>query len=267
MDALRFIERIKRSTDYHGQIVHAESLAEREAQYATLDTPLPDALTVALAAQGITRLYSHQAEAIDRARSGFHWIITTPTASGKSLSYNAPVLETLLADSDARALYLFPTKALAQDQRGKIDALKLPGMTTATYDGDTPKEERGWVKRMARIVITNPDMLHMGILPYHTGWGTFFRNLRYVVVDEAHIYRGVFGAHVANILRRLRRVAAHYGASPQFFACSATIANPGELFTKLTGLSAETISGTGAPSGKKQFVFWNPPVLDKLTGA
>ena len=150
MDALRFIERIKRSPDYHGQIVHAESLAARGAEYGTLDAPLPDVLANALAAQRITGLYRHQAEAIDLARSGFHWIITTPTASGKSLSYNAPVLETLLSDDNARALYLFPTKALAQDQRGKIDVLKLPGIMTATYDGDTPKEERGWVKRMGR---------------------------------------------------------------------------------------------------------------------
>ncbi|MBC7809181.1 MAG: DEAD/DEAH box helicase, partial [Akkermansiaceae bacterium] len=266
MDASRFIERIKRHPEYKGQIVHAETLAERGAEYGTLDAPLPKGLTDALSAQGISGLYRHQAEAIDLARSGFHWIITTPTASGKSLCYNAPVLETLTDEPYARALYLFPTKALAQDQRGKIDALKLPGITAATYDGDTPKEERGWVKRMGRVVITNPDMLHMGILPYHTGWGTFFRNLRYVVIDEAHIYRGVFGAHVANILRRLRRIAEHYGASPQFFACSATIANPGELFTKLTGLTAEAISGTGAPTGKKQFVFWNPPIIDAATG-
>lgn len=266
MDASRFIERIKRHPEYKGQMVHSETLAERSAEYGELDTPLPKPLTDALAAQGIKGLYRHQAEAIDLARSGFHWIITTPTASGKSLSYNAPVLETLLNEPYARALYLFPTKALAQDQRGKIEGLKLPGITTATYDGDTPKEERGWVKRMGRVVITNPDMLHMGILPYHTGWGTFFRNLRYVIIDEAHIYRGVFGAHVANILRRLRRVAEHYGASPQFFACSATIANPGELFTKLTGLTAEPISGTGAPTGKKQFVFWNPPIIDAATG-
>ncbi|MBC8137590.1 MAG: DEAD/DEAH box helicase, partial [Fibrella sp.] len=266
MDASRFIERIKRHPEYKGQMVHSETLAERSAEYGTLDTPLPKGMTDALAAQGINGLYRHQAEAIDLARSGFHWIITTPTASGKSLCYNAPVLETLITEPHARALYLFPTKALAQDQRGKIDGLQLPGITTATYDGDTPKEERGWVKRMARVVITNPDMLHMGILPYHTGWGTFFRNLRYVVIDEAHIYRGVFGAHVANILRRLRRIAEHYSASPQFFACSATIANPGELFTKLTGLTAEAISGTGAPTGKKQFVFWNPPIIDTATG-
>ena len=266
MDANRFLERIKRHPDYQGQIVHSESLPPREARYGTLDAPLPPALASALTAQGVTQLYCHQTEAIDAARSGYHWIITTPTASGKSLCYNAPVLETLLSEPDARALYLFPTKALAQDQRGKIDALKLAAVPTATYDGDTPKEERTWVKRTARLVITNPDMLHVGVLPYHAGWGTFFRNLRYVVVDEAHIYRGVFGAHVANILRRLRRICAHYGASPQFLACSATIANPQDLFRKLTGLEARAISGTGAPTGAKRFVFWNPPVIDVATG-
>jgi DEAD/DEAH box helicase domain-containing protein len=259
---------MKRHPEYKGQIVHVEELAPREAAYAELDAPLPSRLTAALGAQGVSQLYRHQAEAIDLARSGFHLIVTTPTASGKSLCYNAPVLETLLLDPNARALYLFPTKALAQDQRGKIEALGLaPDVRTATYDGDTPKEERGWVKKAARVVITNPDMLHVGILPYHTGWGPFLRNLRYVVVDEAHVYRGVFGAHVANILRRLRRVAAAYGARPQFVACSATIANPGELFTKLTGLDAEAVDGDGAPTGKRHFVFWNPPVLDPLTGA
>ena len=177
------------------------------------------------------------------------------------------MLETLLLDPDARALYLFPTKALAQDQRGKIEALRLhPEVTSATYDGDTPKEERAWVRRFGKIVITNPDMLHLGILPYHASWLTFFKNLRYVVVDEAHVYRGVFGAHVSNILRRLRRVAAKYGAKPQFLACSATLANPQELFARLTGLHAEPIQGDGAPTGKRHFVFWNPPVFDETTG-
>jgi DEAD/DEAH box helicase domain-containing protein len=264
----RFLQRIRRHPDYKDQIVHTEEIPAREARYGSLDAPLPEPLARALASQGIDRLYTHQAEAIDQARMGHHLIVTTPTASGKSLCYNAPVLEALLLDPRARALYLFPTKALAQDQRGKLEALRLhPDVSTATYDGDTPKEERGWVKRNARLVITNPDMLHVGILPYHTGWGTFFRSLRYVVVDEAHVYRGVFGAHVANILRRLRRVAALYGARPQFIACSATIANPDELFRRLTGLSAEPVSGDGAPTGKKHFIFWNPPVFDPASGA
>ncbi len=268
MNPERFLARLARQPDYHNQIVHVEEIAARAARYGDLDAPLPPRLADALARQGADKLYAHQTDAIDLARTGHNLIVTTATASGKSLCYNAPVLETLLLNPDARAIYLFPTKALAQDQKGKIDALGLaPDVVAATYDGDTPKEERGWVKRAARLVITNPDMLHIGVLPYHTGWGLFFRNLRYVVVDEAHVYRGVFGAHVANILRRLRRVAASYGSEPQFLACSATIANPGELFGKLTGLSAETVSGDGAPTGKKHFVFWNPPIYDKETGA
>ena len=259
---------MQRHPDYKDQIVHVENIAARTARGAILEPPLPSRLSAALGEQGITELYTHQAHAVDLARSGRHLIVTTPTASGKSLCYNAPILESLLMDPSARALYLFPTKALAQDQRGKLESLRLrPEVTTATYDGDTPKEERGWIKRYARLVITNPDMLHVGVLPYHTGWATFFRNLRYVVVDEAHAYRGVFGAHVANVLRRLRRVAALYGAHPQFIACTATIANPEELFTRLTGLQAVTVGDDGAPSGRKQFVFWNPPIYDPVSGA
>ncbi len=268
MNADRFLERLKKQDGYAGQIVHVERIAARKAQYATLDVPLPEALTGALAAQGIEKFYSHQAEAIDLARQGFHVIVTTPTASGKSLCYNAPVLESLLLDRKARALYLFPTKALAQDQLGKIKNLGLNAeIISATYDGDTPKEERGPIKRVGRLLITNPDMLHMGILPYHASWGVLFRNLRYVILDEAHIYRGVFGAHVANIIRRLRRVAGLYGARPQILACTATIANAPELFHTLTGLDAEVVKGDGAPSGRRHFVFWNPPIFDTATGA
>jgi DEAD/DEAH box helicase domain-containing protein len=268
VNAEQFLARFRRHPDYNGQMVHVQEIPAREAVYSELEPPLPPRLADSLARVGVRQLYAHQAEAIDLVRSGFHIIITTPTASGKSLCYNAPVVETLLTDPHARALYLFPTKALAQDQRGKLEALGLqPDVTTATYDGDTPKEERTWVKRFARLVITNPDMLHVGILPYHASWMNFFRNLRYIVVDEAHIYRGVFGAHVANILRRLRRVCEKYGANPQFIACSATIANPNELFNRLTGLDAEVVTGDGAPTGRKQFVFWNPPVYDVVTGA
>jgi len=268
MNPERFLTRMRRHPDYRDQIVHIEEIAAREAAYGELDMPLPARLTQALEEQGISALYRHQTEAIDAAREGRHIIVTTPTASGKSLCYNAPVLETLLLEPEARALYLFPTKALAQDQRGKIEAYRLhPEVTTATYDGDTPKEERAWTRRYAKIVITNPDMLHLGIMPYHAAWLTFFKNLRYVVIDEAHVYRGVFGAHVSNILRRLRRVAARYGARPQFLACSATLANPEELFARLTGLDSLPIRGDGAPTGKRHFVFWNPPIVDAETGA
>ncbi|MEI6430839.1 MAG: DEAD/DEAH box helicase, partial [bacterium] len=252
MNPERFLTRMRRHPDYRDQIVHIEEIAAREAVYGELDMSLPSRLTQALEEQGISALYRHQTEAIDAAREGRHIIVTTPTASGKSLCYNAPVLETLLLEPEARALYLFPTKALAQDQRGKIEAYRLhPEVTTATYDGDTPKEERAWTRRYAKIVITNPDMLHLGIMPYHAAWLTFFKNLRYVVIDEAHVYRGVFGAHVSNILRRLRRVAARDGARPQFLACSATLANPEELFARLTWLDSLPIRGDGAPTGKR----------------
>lgn len=268
MDPEYFLKRFRRHPDYKGQIVHVEEIPARKAMYAELDCPLPERLTQALTRLKVDKLYRHQAEAVDQVRSGQHIIVTTPTASGKSLCYNAPVLESLLLEPNARALYLFPTKALAQDQKGKLESLDLhPDVTVATYDGDTPKDERSWIKQHARLVITNPDMLHVGIMPYHNGWGRLFRNLRYVVIDEAHIYRGVFGAHVANILRRLRRIAAYYGARPQFIACSATIANAEELFGRLTGLRSEVVSGDGAPTGKKRFVFWNPPVIDPKSGS
>ena len=268
MNVSSFLSRLRLLPSYDGQMVHVENLPEQKAIYAKLDAPLPEELAQALAAQGMSRFYQHQAEAIDLVRCGLNVIITTPTASGKSLCYNAPVLETMLLEPEARAVYLFPTKALAQDQYQKIVGLGLGSdITVATYDGDTPKEERGWVKKYARLIITNPDMLHVGILPYHTTWGSFFRGLRYIIVDEAHVYRGVFGAHVANILRRLLRMATIYGATPQIIACSATIANPEELFSKLTGRECEVVDGTGAPRGRKQFIFWNPPVFDKQSGA
>src|SRR5205085_4786241 len=186
------------------------------------------------------------------------------TASGKTLCYNIPVVDSVLQDSKARALYLFPTKALAQDQQGKLNDLGFfPQIRFATYDGDTSQEDRRYIKRGAHIVLSNPDMLHLGILPYHTSWATFFTNLRFVVIDEIHSYRGVFGAHVAQVLRRLRRVCAQYGSAPQFIASSATIANPGELFNRLTGLEATVIDDDGSPSSRRTFVFWNPPIVDK----
>ena len=266
-----FLERLRQDPEYRNQIVHVEHIPARPAVFGELDAPLPARLSRALQDRlGVGQLYRHQAEAIDLVRSGHHVIVTTPTASGKSLCYNAPVLESMLLDPKARALYLFPTKALAQDQQGKLTQLDLwPDIVSATYDGDTPKGERHAIKRAARLLVTNPDMLHMGILPYHNGWATFFRNLRFVVVDEAHIYRGVFGAHVGNILRRLRRVCDLYGVRPQIIACSATIANPEELFNRLTGLAPVLVDAQrgGAPTGKRRFVFWNPPVFDPATGA
>ena len=227
----------------------------------------PDVLA-ALARAGIERLYSHQARALEAAWEG-PLIVTTGTASGKSLCFNLPTLEVLCRDAHARALYLYPTKALAQDQARALHRFGLGDrLRPAIYDGDTPREARTQIRRRAGVVLTNPDMLHLGILPHHESWGNFFANLAIVVIDEAHVYRGVFGSHVANVLRRLRRVAAAYGTSPRFLLASATIANPLELAERLTGLEGiGLIDEDGAPSPRRQIAIWNPPLTDAALGA
>ncbi len=260
------IAQLKQQPAYRGQIVHVERLPARRARYGRLNAPLPRALSAALQANGAQRLYSHQAQAINAVRAGKHVILTTPTASGKSLAYHLPVLEAILADVRARALYLFPTKALAQDQLRALQALTQSAARNihfAPYDGDTPPNERAAHRRQAHIVLTNPDMLHLGILPHHGLWANFFRHLRFVVIDEAHVYRGVFGSHVAAVLRRLRRICAFYGAQPVFILCTATIANPGEHAQRLTGLDMQVISDDGSPQGAKTFLLWNPPFIDR----
>src|SRR5581483_8548137 len=225
-----YLHDLKRAEFYKGQIAHVERIPARQARYGALERPLHSSLDAKLRELGVRRLYAHQAEAVNAARDGEHVTVVTATASGKTLCYNLPVLDAVLSDSRARAFYLFPTKALAQDQLGKLNDFGLfPTVRFATYDGDTPAADRRFIKKGAHIVLTNPDMLHVGILPYHTTWSGFLANLKYVVVDEMHTYRGVFGAHVAHILRRLRRACAFYGADPQFLCCSATIANPEEL--------------------------------------
>ena len=265
MDFTGYLSDLRRAPFYKGQITHVQRIPARPAAYGALERPLHPQLQEKLSAQGIARLFSHQAEAVNAARDGEHVTVVTATASGKTLCYNLPVIDAVLNDSTARAFYLFPTKALAQDQLGKLNDYGLfPTLRFATYDGDTPHEERRYIKKGAHIVLTNPDMLHLGILPYHTGWSAFLANLKYVVVDEMHTYRGVFGAHVAHILRRLRRVCAFYGADPQFLCCSATIANPDELTTRLTGVERPiVVDQNGAPSGPRTFVFWNPPFVDQ----
>ncbi|PYN51019.1 MAG: helicase [Candidatus Rokuibacteriota bacterium] len=222
----------------------------------------------ALRARGIEELYSHQARAWELIQKGQHVVIVTPTASGKTLCYNLPALQALVHQPDARVLYLFPTKALAQDQLAELEELarQLPEMRMFTYDGDTPQDARRAVRARANLVLTNPDMLHSGILPHHTKWATLFQNLRYVVIDELHAYRGVFGSHLANVLRRLRRICRHYGSAPQFIMASATIANPGELARRLTGEQVEEITESGAPTGDKIFVCYNPPVVNPELG-
>lgn len=223
------------------------------------DPPLPEHLASRLAAMGVRGLWTHQAEAVAAVRAGHNVIVSTGTASGKSLCFNLPVFETLLADRRARALYLYPTKSLAQDQLRAIRAFAIPQVNAATYDGDTPTPERGMVRRYARIVLSNPDMVHYGMLDSHARWPELFGHLAYVVVDEAHTLRGVFGSHVGCILRRLRRVARHYGSDPGFILASATIGNPGDLAERLVGVPFTAVSGDGSPRGERLFAFWNPP--------
>ncbi len=245
-------------------------LVRESAEPATMAklTELPDGLDPELAAAlertGITSLYSHQADAYEIARER-ELILTSGTASGKSLSFNLPVLDGIARDPKRRAFYLYPTKALAQDQARKLAELRPPHLREAIYDGDTPREERPAIRRRANLVLTNPDMLNVGVIPHHKRWGDFLANLGWVVVDEAHTYRGVFGSHVANVLRRLRRVASLYGAEPRFIMASATIANPAELAGRLTGLEFELLDDDGAPRAGREIAIWNPPVIDAAT--
>jgi len=267
MDTSAFIHYITAQPDYSGQMVHIEHIPAREASYAELDKPLVDSLRDCLDEHGLLPLYTHQAEAVNYARQGRNVMVSTSSASGKTLCYNIPVLESILTEKGSRAFYLFPTKALAQDQLRNLRELFCPDLSPAddfdTFDGDTPQAERVEIRERARIILTNPDMLHLGILPNHQSWARFLHRLRYVVVDEAHIYRGVFGSHVACVLYRLRRLCRLYGSTPQFICCSATIANPGEHIEKLTGLPFDIVDNDGSPHGGKDFVFWNPPLIDE----
>jgi DEAD/DEAH box helicase domain-containing protein len=262
MEALRILETIRRAPQYRGQIVHEEQFGARPARFGDLDHPLPDPLADALRRRGITRLYAHQAAALNTVRAGESAVVTTGTASGKTLCYLLPVLETLLGEPDARALFIYPTKALAQDQ---LDAVGEFGfdLSAGTYDGDTPTEQRRFLRQDGRILLTNPDMLHVGILPQHFRWAPFLRSLRYIVLDDMHVYRGVFGSHVALVLRRLRRLCRLRGSEPRIICTSATIANPGEFGRRLTGVPLRVIDEDGAPRGPRRFVLWNPPLLDR----
>jgi len=241
----------------------------RLGEFAEFPEALAPALQNALTARGIAHLYTHQAEAFKHASDGCNVVIVTPTASGKTLCYNLPVLNGLSADPNARAMYLFPTKALAGDQlvefQKAVDAMGSD-LRAFTYDGDTPQDARRAIRERANVIFTNPDMLHSGVLPHHTKWAKAFENLRYVVIDELHYYRGVYGSHLANLLRRLKRVCEFYGSSPQFICCSATIANPKELAETLTGRPFELVERNGAPSGDKYVVFYNPPVVNRALG-
>ncbi|HOQ59768.1 MAG TPA: DEAD/DEAH box helicase [Vicinamibacterales bacterium] len=256
-----------------GLVTAVRRVPARDADFEDLPPLVDPRLRDALARRGIDRLYSHQARAVAHALAGRHVVVTTPTASGKTLCYNIPVMNAVLADPSSRALYLFPTKALAQDQLAELDRLTREIARASdvevgafTYDGDTPQDARRAIRGRANVVLTNPDMLHAGVLPHHPKWAKLFGGLRYVVIDELHAYRGVFGSHLANVLRRLRRVCEHYGSSPTFICSSATIANPVELAESLAERPFELVAESGAPRGEKWLVFVNPPIVNRQLG-
>jgi DEAD/DEAH box helicase domain-containing protein len=254
------LDELERAPTYEGQLAVRRTMPEREARYGRTSRPLDAQVAEALHRQGISRLWSHQAAAVDLLRDGHNVAVATGTASGKTLCYHLPVFEALLAGSTA--LYLSPTKALSGDQLRQIARFELDDVKAETYDGDTPSSSRASIRRSANLVLTNPDMLHIGILPHHELWRRFLSRLAFVVVDEAHVLRGVFGSHAALVLRRLRRVTNRYGATPAFAFTSATIGNPAEHASALSGLEVEAITEDGSPSGVRHMAFWNPPYLD-----
>lgn len=266
MDACDVLDAIRRDAELGGRIVHVEQVPARGARHAEPEKPLTPALRERMERLGINALWSHQAEAVDHLRAGRHVVVATGTASGKSLCYQLPIVEGALADRPETALMLFPTKALAHDQLRALHGWLVPALEAMPYDGDTPHDERSRARRRARVLLTNPDMLHVGILPHHQRWDRFFGRLRYVVVDELHTLRGIFGSHVAHLLRRLRRVCARYGSDPVFCFASATIGNPAELASALCGLPVEAVGDDGSPRGERWFALWERPLVDGESG-
>ena len=269
MNVDQLAEKLRRDSLFMENVVRWEELPAREARYGDYPIGLDERLRPVLRQRGVQQLYSHQAHSIAATMRGEDVVVVTPTASGKTMCYNLPVLDSILKNPDARALYLFPTKALSADQVSELyELIQAMGVDikTYTYDGDTPGAARRAVRQAGHIVVTNPDMLHSGILPHHTKWVKLFENLRYIVIDEIHTYRGVFGSNLANVLRRLMRLCDFYGSHPQFILCSATIANPKELAETLTGRPVTLINDNGAPMGKRHFVFYNPPVINQQLG-
>ena len=266
MDPRTFLDRITGDRFFRNQICHVETIPERPASHKDVAGGLQAPVEAALRKQGVERLYCHQADAIDLVRQGRNVVIVTGTASGKTLCYNIPAVETLAQDSMATMLHIFPTKALTQDQLRGLGHFQLPDegvdFLAGAYDGDTPQNLRRRLRNGANIILTNPDMLHQGILPHHALWNRFFTHLKYVVIDEVHAYRGVFGSHLANVMRRMRRICRHYGAEPRFICCSATIANPKEHAESICGEPVELVANDGSPRGQKLFVMWNPPPIE-----
>lgn len=263
------IDLIRHTPELMEQVTYWHTIPAREGRYEAFPEGLHTQLRGALQARGIGKLYSHQAEAFREVAAGRHVVAVTPTASGKTLCYNLPVLQGILNDESARALYLFPTKALAQDQVAELQELAAvmgADLKTHTYDGDTPPNVRQAIRNAGHIVVTNPDMLHSAILPHHTKWVKLFENIKYIVIDEVHSYRGVFGSHVANVIRRLKRICKFYGSNPQFICASATIENPKEHAERLIGEQVSLVNNNGSPAGEKHFVFYNPPVVNRQLG-
>jgi DEAD/DEAH box helicase domain-containing protein len=259
----------KRTPHFHEQVSTWHIAPAKPAKYMDIPYWLHAELKSALASRGVQQLYSHQHEALEHVRAGNHVMVVTPTASGKTLCYNAPVLDAICKDAGSRALYIFPTKALSQDQVAELHELVghlETKVQSFTYDGDTPLHARQKIREAGHIVVTNPDMLHSAVLPHHTKWLRLFENLKYVVIDEAHIYRGVFGSHVANVIRRLRRICAFYGSSPQFILSSATVANPEHLGRELVGEDVAIVADSGAPQGERHTIFYNPPIVQPQLG-
>lgn len=269
MNLEQMLDYFKASEKMMRNITSWAELPAREAVYAEFPDFIDERIKAALEKRGVRRLYSHQASAISAINDGGSVVVVTPTASGKTLCYNVPVLNSILKDEASRALFLFPTKALSQDQTSELHELITEAgvdVKTFTYDGDTPQSARKAIRQAGHIVVTNPDMLHSGILPHHTKWTKLFENLKYIVIDEVHHYRGVFGSHLANTVRRLKRICDFYGSKPQFICCSATIANPAELASRITGADVKLIDNNGAPSCKKHIIFYNPPLVNKELG-
>ncbi|MGE5672806.1 MAG: DEAD/DEAH box helicase, partial [Mycobacterium leprae] len=266
MNLEQLLDKLKADRSFSANLTGWQTLPPLPPQYSPFPAALDPRIIAALKERGIEQLYSHQSQAIEAALGGQNTVVVTPTASGKSMCYNIPVLSSILKEPSSRALYLFPTKALAQDQVVEVKSFadRLGAeIKSYVYDGDTPPAIRQVCRQAGHIVITNPDMLHTGVLPHHTKWVKLFENLKYVVIDELHQYRGVFGSHLANLLRRLRRICEFYGSNPVFLCSSATIANPQELAEKLIGAPVAMIDKNGAPRGEKHMVFYNPPLVGR----
>tara|TARA_Y100000590_G_scaffold466157_1_gene640650 strand:- start:8250 stop:10640 length:2391 start_codon:yes stop_codon:yes gene_type:complete len=268
-DTSQLIQLLQSHPEIGPNLAHVHRIPPKQAETVPFPEDLPEPIISTLQSRGIDQLYSHQADCWNTVQAGKHTVVVTPTASGKTLCYNMPVLTAALNSPGSKALYLFPTKALSQDQMTELNALvdgtRKP-IKVYTFDGDTPHSARQAIRKQGNVVVTNPDMLHQGILPHHTKWISLFQNLKYVVVDELHIYRGVFGSHMANLIRRLKRVCEFHGSSPQFICCSATIANPKEHAEALTELPMELIDKSGSPSSEKHFIFYNPPIVNEPLG-